>query len=1097
MAMNFLTFAPSRPPVLRVLLAVALTYALATTKPAAAQNSDGPLIDRALEQLMREAQSLDKSDNGSSTPVPHRPAGAVAQIPTSAAGAVLQRMAGKLTGDDFRDTYIRWQLMDVVNRADAATLAKNSNQLAALLQALPSAMKTGYKQEYRYEPPEIAARWWKLWHESKYLDGYPPFQREYHGRDALNNAKGAEKERLKPIVEEMERLRPQFKQIPDHDAIAFNRRLDQLNFLHRQYGGELVYALLRTGDPRLFEIAFNEAGRHASQRQLIAFDLLAYAYLAYLNGELNVYDAKTLSQAGSKLLQTATPLDGFKAYRVGDKEPWWGTRNYADYAYHLVRLLRLYDHFPPPARTAGLSSHVEHLRHLSADDPLTLERVNQSIAQGVHALYQLEPNYGIGQPPRYYHDDNQWEHILGHQALAMWSMFAADQPAGNIRNARRISWILGQDPAFTFDRAMRLQMLSLMPPDFWGPWVRRDVERLGMAFQEDGGFVGKIQDDRKDETAGDNTQAFYGLMGFWAAARVGIVADASAWKRMNDYWIKAQLPDGSWGRVSAAAKEGEKKADPVMTAAGVAALTVTQQYLAETVSGYRRSDEDLKARNAGLEWLDQHFQLNDPAVEEADWYYYMWIIQQVGFASGYRTFNGVDWNTEVTREILNRQLPDGTWGGEQGKTVSTAFAMLYLSQANAAVGAAKLQYAGAWNDEPDDLLNFARYASNRYESPIIWQVVDANLTGGELLESPMLYLSASDQFTFTPEQFAHLRNYVEGGGMFIINVERNNAGVQQSIANFASQVIGGDIQPQPIDQTHDFFRIHQSIDAKSRITLYANGIRPLIVVVTGGVGDRLASNDTDSDAFPLMSNIYLYLKGGLPRKGRLEHEPLPDKPYTPRQTLTVARVDVGPGSDPEPAALLDLAAAMRTRQQVKVDVKKLTPVQLDKSIDAAFLSVGATTKLTDPQASALRQWVSAGGWLWIDIVGGRTAGLDPLDAIIRQLSPERPAVPLPQNSPIVTGDAPGDDFDGKPASHGMYRRYALWSGYIPRGANLRMIEFDNRPAMIISRDDLTAGLAGFDHWGIFGYTPQAARQLVINGLLEIAATKNSEQNARE
>mgnify|MGYP002879049245 CR=1 FL=1 len=235
--------------------------------------------------------------------------------------------------------------------------------------------------------------------------------------------------------------------------------------------------------------------------------------------------------------------------------------------------------------------------------------------------------------------------------------------------------------------------------------------------------------------------------------------------------------DGSWGRVSAAAKEGEKKADPVMTAAGVAALTVTQQYLAETVSGYRRSDEDLKARNAGLEWLDQHFQLNDPAVEEADWYYYMWIIQQVGFASGYRTFNGVDWNTEVTREILNRQLPDGTWGGEQGKTVSTAFAMLYLSQANAAVGAAKLQYAGAWNDEPDDLLNFARYASNRYESPIIWQVVDANLTGGELLESPMLYLSASDQFTFTPEQFAHLRNYVEGGGMFIIpsTLSRNSA----------------------------------------------------------------------------------------------------------------------------------------------------------------------------------------------------------------------------------------------------------------------------------------------------------------------------------
>jgi hypothetical protein len=43
--------------------------------------------------------------------------------------------------------------------------------------------------------------------------------------------------------------------------------------------------------------------------------------------------------------------------------------------------------------------------------------------------------------------------------------------------------------------------------------------------------------------------------------------------------------------------------------------------------------------------------------------------------------------------------------------------------------------------------------------------------------------------------------------------------------------------------------------------------------------------------------------------------------------------------------------------------------------------------------------------------------------------------------------------------------------------------------LFVSTEDLTCGLAGLNHWEIQGYTPQAARQIIANSLLQIAAKR--------
>jgi hypothetical protein len=49
---------------------------------------------------------------------------------------------------------------------------------------------------------------------------------------------------------------------------------------------------------------------------------------------------------------------------------------------------------------------------------------------------------------------------------------------------------------------------------------------------------------------------------------------------------------------------------------------------------------------------------------------------------------------------------------------------------------------------------------------------------------------------------------------------------------------------------------------------------------------------------------------------------------------------------------------------------------------------------------------------------------------------------------------------------------------------LQAITFDGRAAVIYSPEDLTAAIAGCEHWGIFGYAPDSARQLTANGILQ-------------
>jgi hypothetical protein len=257
----------------------------------------------AVEALTREANHLEDYEQeleeerqpslpwGGNDPRPHQTAHGMG---APMAPHVLKRMLDSFTGNLRRDLYIRWHLLHVVKQARPAQRERMGPQLVQLLQKIPGPLEVELKQVRKHVPEDLWSKYHSLRNKTHVVTGYPPFQRHHSGRSALEHVGGAKKEKLKKIVEKMEKLREQIEVKVDEKARAFNRRVRKLRFMARRYRGEVLYEALRTGDPEVLKTVTKEVVNRVTGKDILAFDLLSFMYLAALDGVLNQYPDDTL-----------------------------------------------------------------------------------------------------------------------------------------------------------------------------------------------------------------------------------------------------------------------------------------------------------------------------------------------------------------------------------------------------------------------------------------------------------------------------------------------------------------------------------------------------------------------------------------------------------------------------------------------------------------------------------------------------------------------------------------------------------------------------------------------------------------------------------
>lgn len=1101
--------------------------------PAAADDADDAddeqidpeaLLERVIAQLTAEAEDLDEFGDDRETPETSRPHPLIEGHERELAMPALERMQDEFTGNEYRDTYVRWHLLWAGKQLMEQQLeryfdvgehelpAGTTQRLLELLRGMPEPIQWERLPEYRYEPREKRSEYLRLRRQTEVRVGYPPFDRTYRGRSALEYVSDERREEVERIVEQMEEVRQQYEVIRDDDARAVNSRIRWMNRTLRQYRGELIYALMQTGDDELFQRAIVEIGEQINADQWAAFDLMRYLYLAAMDGYLLLFDESSYQRAARDLRRIAEANDEYRQLLFGDEPPprYYRPqqRNFGEYAFHMVHLLEdpgavawFQQRVAPPERAGLRRRDVEFTPHnFTMDDVRAARDAAVNTLLDPDASQRLRPTYDLqgSRMDRLRTASSQSVrrqeliHEFGNQALAMWALLNSGENYQDPRLFRRINWVLTSDAPYTFDRGMRLQMLAQMPAERWRPWIRRDLRWLTDAMNEHGNW-GFRYTGEEPTGWGDHANGAYGLLGLWAAQQMNVEIPLSVWQTVDEHWRTTQHQgNGGWavGMFNVEEEESDDPRDALrqrvsgpMTATGVAALTLTERYLYSA----DRTDPDEQNVSThllrGIDWLDNNFSLHsdDPAM---DWYYYMWTVQRVGEASGHRAFNDVDWFRDVAAEILNRQTDEGLWedqAGRQGALVSTSFALLYLANAYDPIGISKLRFDGRWNNRPNDLLNFVEWASDQYQVRTGWQIASADRPVFQLIEAPLLYVATNDAFELDEAEIERLREYVEAGGMLVLNPDRQRTEVARSFSRL-TEALFPDHEMQDVPRDHALYRVHQRLQPNVRMRMIDNGVRPLAIRFVRDQGEDLQANRVGrSEAFDVLSNIYLYAVSLNARRNRLESNYIvPAEDLTPSRSIRVARLAHGGTHDPEPGAMRQLAAMMAQEHDVAVEHETLDPTALSDQSLALMTTLG-DAELSGAQIEAIRDWIDRGGTLWLDAVGGSRAAVENARELLDQLAPDTAARPLSSRSPVITGDGIENGYDNRRTG---YRYFALREMGPVTTPRLQAVQINDRPAIIFSPEDLTAGLAGLEHWGIFGYDVRAARQFFANAILE-------------
>jgi len=224
-------------------------------------------------------------------------------------------------------------------------------KLVKLVKQMPELLRRSERREYWYIPEDVYKQYEKIYAGLQVVIGYPPFQQRINPPGSISHMNEARRAEARALWTKALKLREMYKTVSDQAAIVHNRRIREVNWIVRQYRGELIYAILWTGDPEMARFMLATIKAHAQRNDGIAMDLLAFWYLAAFNGALDLYKPALLSELSRKLERTARANEAWFGYQHRQ-------RNFADYAFHLIYVLREGDTF-----SRGWSSSTKPTDH--------------------------------------------------------------------------------------------------------------------------------------------------------------------------------------------------------------------------------------------------------------------------------------------------------------------------------------------------------------------------------------------------------------------------------------------------------------------------------------------------------------------------------------------------------------------------------------------------------------------------------------------------------------------------------------------------------------------------------------------------------------
>jgi hypothetical protein len=778
----------------------------------------------------------------------------------------------------------------------------------------------------------------------------------------------------------------------------------------------------------------------------------------------------------------------------------------------------------PPATTANIDSAIakaeEFLYSRQRDGNWEEAQTRQPLGED-----RRGPGGMMGARGERPEQSSQWG---GLTSIATFALLEAGEETKDPRIAKATSFLQAGNITGTYALGLHAQVWNSMPviaqKEFHASVVK-DAGILLKGLRQTGEARG-LYHYTPDDAGWDNSCSQFGVLGMWACSQLGYEVPNKYWKDVEDAWIRHQDKSGGWtygpnpfgagmgppgagpnGAPPGAGPGGPPRPGPggrrgggpnfgvslSMTAAGVATLFITQDYLhgdagADCKGNFRNPNID-----AGLKWIVDHY---SNLASDRHYYYTLFGISRIGLASGLKYLGDKDWYADGAAALLASQQPDGSWD----QSVSdTAFALLFLARGQAPVMMNKLQYdladakgnqtQGPWNERPRDAANLARWTGRNIEHGLKWQIVNLSVSSADLHEAPVLYISGSKALSFTAAQLQTLRNFAEEGGLILGNADCAKSAFPRSFEKLGNALFPKyEFRDLPGD--HPIFANEQYSAAKwhtkPKVRGLSNGVRELMVLIPDADPSRAWQGRNEKireESYQLGANIFLYSvdKKNLLKRGEtyLVKE---DPKIQTQKSIAVARLIVGENPDPEPAGWRRLAAIMHNRQLAVVVSQTKCDGDALKGFQLAHFTGTTRFELDDTQRAALKAFVQGGGTLVIDAAGGSAEFADSAEAELASLFPGQLKALAPESA--VFGDP-----QTKKTATVEYRAFA--KRVLPADTKLprlKTVEINGRNAVFFSREDLTAGLVGEPVDGVYGYAPASATRLMSDILRYASAS---------
>ncbi|MBI5724883.1 MAG: DUF4159 domain-containing protein [Planctomycetes bacterium] len=776
----------------------------------------------------------------------------------------------------------------------------------------------------------------------------------------------------------------------------------------------------------------------------------------------------------------------------------------------IVFMVFLFPGMEAGAQTGGTLRPLDSVKTFTDED---IEKRTQKLIEFLFSQQLPDGNWPPGPSDP---DHCPAGYPAGPSALAVYALIEAGISAKDPRLAKAFDWLVkNQDGDMTtYSVGMRCNAwlaANRQTSDKYQKNLEKDVEYLVLVGTTNGGGYRYFCSDRqslkgkKDPGAiGDNSNSQYILLGVWAGARAGMEIPKEFWETCLKFWLVRQHANGGWNY----GLGNDQTVPPYgsMSTAGLASLFVCiDAAMGDKFIKCNVSNEFTPVKK-GLDWFVDNFEktLTAPWTGNDRNYfdYYMYGLERVGLASGFKYFGKYDWYKEGCKRFLAMREPQDSRGNVSVHSV--AFNLLFFSRGRRPVLLNKLEYDGDWNNRPRALANFCRWSEKVFETENNWQIITLKSEVGEWHDAPVVMLTGSKAPKFSDEEIVKLRTYVHQGGTLFSITECSGAPFTKGIKELYQKLFPK-YELTLCGKEHPLNNmLYKSISAV-RLSEVRNGIRPLAIhadtdlplawqqyqVATGRVNFEAAANMLMYVTDKLLKNRGANLWPEEPAKA-------------PSKTLKAARIRYAGNYDPEPLAMQRASRMMATLHDLKVNFipavsalaqapqpaaagqptgprTGIAPSELTDDIKLAIMAGTGGFKLETADKDVLKKWMSAGGILLLDATGSK-AFIESAKNLVAELFGDDALLTLPFSSPLY-------QLEDMTIDKVKYRRITKARiGPGNKEPRLLAVLKGDRPMVIVSQEDITGGLVGYTSATCDGYEPESAFNVMRNIIIYTATS---------